>query len=118
MVFRVSDRHQILDDKDFWTRLEYDASHWLESSDNTTLKRLWIDGFLPEFSTGTKRGADVEGMAWVGIGGREQYQYRFVVSVPQEMLHRSTQTFSIERLSIDEAKQILQIDVASKKQVA
>ena len=105
-------------DEEFWTRLEFDASHWLESSDDKTLRRFWIDGFLPESITDTKHGADVEGTAWVGIGGREQYQYRFFVSVPQKMLHRGRQTFRIERLSLDEAEQILQIEVVSERQVA
>ncbi|MBI3413803.1 MAG: hypothetical protein HY043_00565 [Verrucomicrobia bacterium] len=114
----MSDRHQILDDQEFWTRLEYDASHWLESSDDKTLRRFWIDGFLPESITDTIRGADVEGTAWVGIGGREQWPYRFVVSVPQKMLHRGRQTFAIEQLSLSEAEQTLQIEVVSEKQVA
>ena len=113
----MSDRHQIIYDKEFWTRLEYDVSRWLGGSDDKTLRRFWIDGFLPESATDTKRGADVEGMAWVGIGGSEQYQYRFVVSVPQKMLHRR-ETFSIERLSLDEAQQTLQIEVTNEKPVA
>ena len=114
----VSDRHQIMNDDEFWTRLEFDASRWLENSDEKTLRRFWIDGFVPETITNTKHGADVEGTAWVGIGGRDQYQYHFVVSVPQKMLHRGRQTFCIERLSLDEAEQTLQIEVTSEKQVA
>jgi hypothetical protein len=114
----MGDRHQIMNDEEFWTRLEFDASHWLETSDDKTLRRFWIDGFLPESITDTKHGADVEGTAWVGIGGREQYQYRFFVSVPQKMLHRGRQTFRIERLSLDEAEQTLKIEVVSERQVA
>jgi len=113
----VSDRHQIMDDEEFWTRLEFDASRWLGRSEDKTLRRFWIDGFLPESATNTKRGADVKGMAWVGIGGREQFQYRFVVSVPQKMLHRR-EAFSIGQLSIDEAQQTLQIEVTNEKPVA
>jgi hypothetical protein len=60
-----------MDDKEFWTRLEYDASHWLESSDDNMLRRFWIDGFLPDSINNTKYGADVEGTAWVGDGPRE-----------------------------------------------
>ena len=98
--------------------MEFDASRWLESLDVKTLRRFWIDGFLPETITNTKHGADVEGTARVGIGARDQYQYRFVVSVPQRMLHRGRQTFCIERLSLDEAEQTLQIEVVREKQVA
>ncbi len=107
-----------MSDQEFWTRLEFDASHRLESSEDKTLRRFWIDGFLPESITDTKHGADVEGMAWVGIGGREQCPYRFVVSVPQKMLHRGRQTFSIEQLSLNEAEQTIQIQVVSEKEVA
>jgi len=42
----MSDRHQIMDDHKFWTRLEHDASHWLEASDDKALRRFWIDGSL------------------------------------------------------------------------
>jgi len=57
--------------------------------------------------------------AWhgFGIGGREQYPYRFVVSVTQKMLNRGRKTFYIERLSLDEAEQTLQIEVVGEKQV-
>ena len=43
----MSDRHQTLDDhQSSWTRLEYDASHWLEASDDKALRRFWIDDSL------------------------------------------------------------------------
>lgn len=114
----MSERSQIIDDKEFWERLEVYASAWLGSADEKTLRRFWIDGFVPEKITNTKRGVDVEGMAEVGEGSQEYYQYRFVVSVPQKMLHRRRQTFSIERLLLDEAKQTLWIEIIGEKQVA
>ena len=33
----MSDRHQIMDDDEFWIRLGHDASHWLEASDAMAL---------------------------------------------------------------------------------
>jgi len=107
-----------MDDKEFWDRLEYDASRWLGNSDDRALRRFWIDGFLPETVTDTKRGVDVEGTAWVGDGAREQHPYRFVVSVPQKMLRRGRSVFSIEHVVIDAAQQTLQIEVGNEKQVA
>ncbi|MGD9589002.1 MAG: hypothetical protein AB7V11_08860 [Pyrinomonadaceae bacterium] len=104
-------------DDEFWTRLEYDATRWLESSDDRTLRRIWIDGFLPESIADTKRGADIAGVAWVGVGGSEQFQYRFVVSVPQKVLY-SRETYYIEQLALDEAQQTLQIELTSEKPVA
>ena len=109
----MSERHQILDDRRFWTDLEYAASQWLENSDDASLRRFWIDGFLPNAATNTKAGIDVEGTAWVGTEGRRQDQYRFVASLPQNMLHRERPGFVIERLSLDEARQTLQLTLVT-----
>ena len=113
----MSDRHQILNDQDFWTRLEFVASRWLETSDDRNLRRFWVDGFLPENAKDTRYGVDVEGMAWVGDGPRSQHQYRFIVSLPQKMLHRPTPNFVIERFSIGEEKKMLQIALAYSKPI-
>jgi hypothetical protein len=110
----MSDRHQILDDREFWTRLEYTASQRLENSDDTGLRRFWIDGFLPDGATNTRFGLDVEGTAWVGIGPRRQDQYRFIASLPQKMLHRKAPGFVIEQLSLDEAQRTLQLTLATE----
>jgi len=73
---------------------------------------------MPESATDTKRGLDVGGTAWVGDGPRLQHPYRFIVSIPQKMLHRRRDSFSIERLVLDEAQQTLQMEIANEKQVA
>jgi hypothetical protein len=108
----MSDRHEIIDDKEFWTRLEYDASRWLEGLEDKTLRGLWIDGFLPDGIKDTKHGIDVEGTAWVGDGPRKQNQYRFVVSIPQRMIHHHRETYTISQLVLSEAQQTLQIEIA------
>jgi len=54
-------------------------------------------------------------MAWVGDGPREQSQYRFTVALPQRMLQRRTPGFVIERLSLEEANQVLQIELTKLK---
>jgi hypothetical protein len=110
----MSDRHQIVNDEEFWSRLEYAACRSLESSEDKTFHGFWIDGFLPGVITNTKRGVDVEGTAWVGSGPRKQSPYHFVVSVPQAMLHRRRLTFRIEQLLLDESKQALRIVIASE----
>ena len=107
-----------MDDKEFWLQLEYDASRWLESSEDKTLRRFWIDGFLPDCIKNTKYGVDVEGMAWVGDGPRQQYEYRFVVSVPQKMVHHRREAYSIEKLILNTAQQTLQIEIAYEKPAA
>jgi hypothetical protein len=42
----MSDRHQIMDDHELWTRLEQGASHWLEVLDGKALRRIWVDDSL------------------------------------------------------------------------
>ena len=42
----MSDRHQTMDDHEFWTCLEHTVSHRLEASDDKALGRFWVDGSL------------------------------------------------------------------------
>src|SRR5262245_26879853 len=114
----MNERHQILDDQDFWTRLEFVASRWLETSDDSDLRRFWIDGFLPDVAKNTRLGMDVEGVALVGDHFRHQWQYRFTVALPQKMVRYWKIPFVIERLSLDEGNQTLQIEVARLKSIA
>src|SRR5208337_2126649 len=114
----MNGRHQILNDEEFWLRLEYEASAWLELSDDPALRRFWVDGFVPELATNTKRGIDAEGAVWIGEGGRNQYQYRFVAALPQNLLHKMARRFHIESLSLHLGQQFLEIVVASGNRIA
>jgi hypothetical protein len=104
----------------FWTRLAYTACGWLREADDKSLRRLWIDDFMPESVTDTKNGIDIEGTAWVGDGPakRVQHPYRFTVSVPQKMLQRRRNNFSIERLIFDQTHQTLRVEITYEKQLA
>jgi hypothetical protein len=113
-----SNRHQAISDSLFWTRLAFSACGRLQSSDDPSLRRFWIDDFLPEIFTDTKLGVDVEGTAWVGEDSRVQHSYRFIVSIPQKMLHSWEQGFSINYLVINEARRTLQIQIIGERQVA
>jgi hypothetical protein len=97
----------------FWTKLAYSACGWLRDSEEASLRRFWIDDFLPESATDTKRGIDVKGTAWVGDGPRDQQAYRFIVSLPQKMLRRRRDTFSIESFVLDEKQHTLQVDIGN-----
>jgi hypothetical protein len=105
-------------DATFWTRLAFTACGWLREADDESLRRLWVDDFIPESATDTKQGVDVQGTAWVGDGPRVQHPYRFIVSVPQKMLHHRRDSFSIDRFILDEAHLTLQIEIADEKHVA
>ena len=114
----MSDRAEILHEEPFWTRLEYSATGWLASAADRNLRRLWIDGFIPEAFANTRRGLDVEGTAWVGEGGSMQQQYHFVVSVPQNLLHGRSRDFEIESLSVDQVQHLLKIVITRSTRVA
>jgi hypothetical protein len=107
----MRDRDAFIEDRDFWERLEYSASAWLGGSQEKRLRRFWIDGFIPETAKNTQRGADIEGIIWVGEGPRDQYQFRFVASVPQKLLHRRAQ-FHIDDIAIDEAQKQVTISLS------
>ena len=110
-VNEMSERYQIMRNPLFWTQLAYTSCGLLRESANKSLRRLWIDDFLPESATDTKHGVDVDGIAWVGGGSGAMHAYRFVVSVPQMMLRRRQDQFSIERFELDEKRQTLQMEI-------
>jgi hypothetical protein len=101
-----------MEDKEFWTRLEYDASRWFQGSDDKALRQFWFDGFDPLAVKDTQCGVGVEGMAWVGHGSQMD-QYQFVVSVPQKMLHRRRQEFFIKQILLNDVEQTVQIEISN-----
>jgi len=107
-----------MQDKTFWTRLEYEASALLRSSTDCELRRFWLDGFIPEAFAKTRRGLDVKGATWVGEGPRLQHQYSFVVSVPRCQLNRQAEDIKIESLSFDHKQRLLTIVIANVTQTA
>ena len=114
----MSGRQQILDDKDFWLRLEYEASTWLGRANDPSLRRFWVDGFIPECATNSHYGLDVEGAVWIGEGGRDQYQYRFVASLPQKLLCGVGRRSHIKSLSLDVSQRFLGMVLASGERIA
>jgi len=108
--------HPILNDKEFWTRLEFVSSDWLQQSTDKVLRRFWIDGFIPEANSNTRLGTEVNGVAWVGEGGRIQTLFQFVVEVPQKLLHRPERPFLIRCLSLDTKEKLLRIELSSGEQ--
>ena len=109
----MSDRHEILNDQEFWARLEYDASRWIQRSGDKDLRRHWVDGFIPTNAIDTKRGLNVEGAAWVM--GESECEYRFLASIPQKLLHGRRQKYEIESLTLDKDHHLLELVVANWK---
>ena len=101
-----------MEDRDFWARLEYEASAWLRNAEEKALTHFWIDGFVPEIMRNTKRGADVEGTVWVADELRQD-AYRCVVLLPQKLLHGAKGSFSIEKFVLDRERKTLQMVIES-----
>ena len=101
-----------MEDRDFWARLEYEASASLRNEEEKALTHFWIDGFVPEIIRNTKLGAEVEGTVWVAADAGQD-AYRFVVSLPQKLLHGSKRLFSIEEFILDRERKVLQIVIRS-----
>lgn len=112
-----NERHQILNDNDFWSRLEFAACRWLAASDDSRSSRIWIDGFLPESITDTRLGADVEGVAWLTNGSRQQ-ALRFVASIPQKLLQSNRENVVLHAFHLDEDRRLLELAVDKKPHLA
>ena len=100
-------------DTHFWMLLESSVTVWLREKVHGG---LWIDGFNPESIKNTKRGVDIEGVAWVANGGRSQSPYRFHVSIPQKILHRHRDNLHIEELVLEGGQKRLEIRIVDQIQ--
>jgi hypothetical protein len=105
-------KHEIMEDRDFWSRLEYEVSAWMRNSEEKALQYSWVDGFMPERITNTQRGADVEGTVWVADESRQD-AYRFLVSLPQKLVHDAKRLFSIEEFVLDRERKTLRMVIES-----
>ena len=52
----MNHRDQLIQNKEFWMRLEYIFSGWLQESDDKELRQYWCDGISPSKATNTKLG--------------------------------------------------------------
>jgi hypothetical protein len=102
---------QILSDKGFWLRLEFNLSKLLEASEDKSLRQFWCDGFLPDVVNATNQGEKIEGVVWIGNHDRNQRQFRFIVLIAQDLLKDITKSFSIERIHLDEKSQVLELSI-------
>ena len=113
----ASDRHQVLKDPLFWTRLAYASSGLLRESPDKSQRRFWVDDFMPESATDTKQGVNIEGMAWVVEGSQTMLPYRFLVSIPQRMLGYRRDNFLIERFELNEEHHTLRVEIGQQRPI-
>lgn len=89
----MNSRSEILKDSDFWLRLEFGMS--LQPEKNEKIPRYWIDGFIPEHTSNTKKGINVEGRVCIVDGMNPEY-FTFEASIPQKLLHKRINEFEYE----------------------
>jgi hypothetical protein len=107
----VNDRHEVLEDAQFWLMLEYGMSGWFRDCGDKSLGGFWCDGFIPESARDTREGVEVSGIAWIAKGRDSQDKFSFVASIPQRMLGGRRAGAAIEDLTIDLARQDLRFSV-------
>jgi hypothetical protein len=108
----VTDRDNILQDSEFWLKLEYGMSPWFRNCEDTSLRGYWCDGFIPGSMVNTKDGVDVRGTAWIADSPRSQTEWEFRASVPQTMLARRRDQFVITDVVVDRQRKYLALSVS------
>jgi len=108
----MSDRHQILADTDFWSRLEYELSGWFRTCGDNALGGYWCDGFVPQSASNTKEGVEVQGTSWIEEGRGSRGQFAFVLSIPQRLLFRYGSNAVLTVKDIDVEHRSLQLALA------
>lgn len=108
----MNDRHEILQDKQFWLMLEYGMSDWFRTCGDNSLGGFWCDGFIPEAARDTKEGIEVSGIAWVADGRSMQHKCTFTAAIPQRMLAKRRGDVLIGDLALDMNRKELTFAVA------
>lgn len=107
----MNDRHEVLQDPQFWLTLEYGMTGWFRDCGDKALGGYWCDGFIPEAATDTKDGIEVSGIAWIARGRESQEKFSFVAAIPQRMLGRRRAGAAIGELVIDLFRHELRLSV-------
>lgn len=108
----MSDRHQILQDADFWLRLEFWLSAWFRESGQPAFAGCWCDGFMPDAARDTRQGLEISGAVWIVNERHSERRFSFVAAVPQRMLHRRRDHCVMTDIVLDEAHSRLTFAVA------
>ena len=107
----MNDRHEVLQDAQFWLMLEYGMSGWFRDCGDKSLGGFWCDGLIPESAQDTREGIEVSGVAWIAKGRDSQDKFSFIASIPQRMLGGRRAGAAIGDLMIDVARQELRLSV-------
>ena len=71
-----------MDEKEFWSRLEWRICSELAQFDDKSLRHLWCDGLVPERVEYRDGAAFIVGHAWFGNDGQSQTPFSFLLGGP------------------------------------
>ena len=109
----MRDRHEILSDADFWSRLEFELSGWFRTCGDSALGGYWCDGFVPHSARNTKHGVEVQGAAWIEEGRKSHGQFAFALSIPQRLLLQRRNSAVLVVNDVDVQNRKLQLALAT-----
>ena len=110
-----------MNEKDFWSKLEYRLSRELAGLAIKRQGTLWCDGIAPTAVLGTDSPPRIEGEAWVGV--RDLSLWRFTLFLPRPVSSRDEIRWNdllppedhTYWLAIDVDRRILQMEPATAR---
>ncbi len=108
----MNPRHQILEDKKFWVKVEFGML--LQPEKKEKFPRYWIDGFIPEYVADTRKGIEIEGKVWI-VDGDEQNECSFLAIVPQKLLYKKVREFEYVEIDFDPENLHLKFEIGPSK---
>lgn len=83
-----------MDERGFWSALEYRVTREMAGSELCASRGLWCDGFLAAASEAMIQGGIIRGRVWVGLDGRKQQAWEFLLRLPGEQASTPLQDWS------------------------
>jgi hypothetical protein len=105
-----------LDEREYWSALEYRVTRELAGMPRKGRGALWCDGFAPAAYWLTEDPPRIEGDAWIGYDGQDVW--RFTLFLPKAVASREAIDWDALLppddetywLAIDESRKIIQVD--------
>jgi hypothetical protein len=105
-----------MDESGFWDHLEYRVCDEIGGLREPGFRRYWCDGFLPDLYVFDESPPRVVGRVWMGIGPREQEEWRFTLLLRGPIASREEIDWSA-LLPPPDATRWLTVDPAGKRLV-
>ena len=69
-------------ERQFWSALAFRVCREMQNHPICKQRRLWCDGFIPEHYLLDREPRCITGVAWMGMGGRHQEEWKFSLILP------------------------------------